>query len=272
MPMTRVRKPRELSCGFGAVQGSEGWAASARASLIRDQVGQRRSWAEWRSAPHHGPGLSWCKDVRFRGPRQRRSVRLTLDGEGQGSGALSALDPGDATRSSRWGLAHMCGAVETEGGVDNQFGPLRGPPQEERVRAVDSSEVETKDGTALLPTLWVIGQDNVVEPELCLVRQQGEARTSASSRACRTGVRCIAQLGYHVTASDLSPRANERAKQEATVRDLPVRFSVADMSDAFDHHRHARPCRRYARPCLRFFSQRRRCPYCLRLLSRPTRE
>jgi SAM-dependent methyltransferase len=47
----------------------------------------------------------------------------------------------------------------------------------------------------------------------------------------------LATLGYEVTASDLSSGAVERAKREAAARDLPIRFSVADMRGAFDHHR-----------------------------------
>jgi SAM-dependent methyltransferase len=47
----------------------------------------------------------------------------------------------------------------------------------------------------------------------------------------------LATLGYKVTASDLSSGAVERAKREAAARELPIRFSVADMRGAFDHHR-----------------------------------
>lgn len=46
----------------------------------------------------------------------------------------------------------------------------------------------------------------------------------------------LAQLGYEVTASDLSPKEIERAKREAAARNLPIRFSVAEMREAFDHH------------------------------------
>jgi SAM-dependent methyltransferase len=46
----------------------------------------------------------------------------------------------------------------------------------------------------------------------------------------------LARLGYDVTASDLSPRAIERAKREAAARELSIHFSVADMREAFDHH------------------------------------
>lgn len=46
----------------------------------------------------------------------------------------------------------------------------------------------------------------------------------------------LAQLGYHVTASDLSPVSIERASREAAARGVDIRFSVADMRQAFDHH------------------------------------
>jgi SAM-dependent methyltransferase len=46
----------------------------------------------------------------------------------------------------------------------------------------------------------------------------------------------LAQLNYQVTASDLSPGAVDRAKQEAKKRGVAVRFSVADMRQAYTHH------------------------------------
>jgi SAM-dependent methyltransferase len=56
--------------------------------------------------------------------------------------------------------------------------------------------------------------------------------------SCGIGTQAIglAQLGYDVTASDLSPEEIERAKQEADARDLAIDFSVADMRKAHDHH------------------------------------
>ena len=46
----------------------------------------------------------------------------------------------------------------------------------------------------------------------------------------------LAKLGYEVIASDISPGAVERARQEAQDRGLSVDFSVADMRSAFGHH------------------------------------
>ncbi len=57
--------------------------------------------------------------------------------------------------------------------------------------------------------------------------------------ACGIGTQSIglAQLGYRVTASDLSPKAVERARREATLRGLHIDFSVADMRTLAAHHR-----------------------------------
>jgi SAM-dependent methyltransferase len=56
--------------------------------------------------------------------------------------------------------------------------------------------------------------------------------------ACGIGTQALglAQLNYQVVASDLSPAAVERAKQEARKRGLDITFSVADMRQAYTHH------------------------------------
>lgn len=56
--------------------------------------------------------------------------------------------------------------------------------------------------------------------------------------SCGIGTQAIglAQLGYEVDASDLSPEEIKRAQQEAAKRKLKVNFSVADMRHAFAHH------------------------------------
>lgn len=46
----------------------------------------------------------------------------------------------------------------------------------------------------------------------------------------------LAAKGYNVTASDLSPKAIERAKEEARLRNLNIGFSVCDMREAYHHH------------------------------------
>jgi cyclopropane fatty-acyl-phospholipid synthase-like methyltransferase len=56
--------------------------------------------------------------------------------------------------------------------------------------------------------------------------------------SCGIGTQALglAQLGYNVTASDVSPEEIERAKQEAATRNLSVSFCVADMRCAHEHH------------------------------------
>jgi len=56
--------------------------------------------------------------------------------------------------------------------------------------------------------------------------------------ACGIGTQSLglAQLGYQLTASDLSSEAVTRAGAEADKRQLHIRFSVADMREAFQHH------------------------------------
>ena len=56
--------------------------------------------------------------------------------------------------------------------------------------------------------------------------------------SCGIGTQAIglAQLGYDVTGSDLSPEEIDRAKQEADARNLSMDLSVADMRKAHDHH------------------------------------
>ncbi len=56
--------------------------------------------------------------------------------------------------------------------------------------------------------------------------------------ACGIGTQSIglAQLGYEVVASDISPKEIECARNNAKLRDLNIAFSVADMRAAFSHH------------------------------------
>ena len=51
-----------------------------------------------------------------------------------------------------------------------------------------------------------------------------------------TQVLGLAQVGYEMTGSDLSAREIDRARREASDRDLKINYSVADMREAFDHH------------------------------------
>lgn len=57
--------------------------------------------------------------------------------------------------------------------------------------------------------------------------------------ACGIGTQSLglAQLGYQVSGSDLSPEAVNRARQEAADRGLEIPFSVADMRDLQKGHK-----------------------------------
>lgn len=62
--------------------------------------------------------------------------------------------------------------------------------------------------------------------------------------ACGIGTQALglAQLGYRVTASDLSPRAVRRAREEAAARGLTIDFTTVDLrrlSSGFDRRFHA---------------------------------
>jgi SAM-dependent methyltransferase len=56
--------------------------------------------------------------------------------------------------------------------------------------------------------------------------------------ACGIGTQSLglAALGYEVTASDLSPGAVRRAREEAARRELRIDFGVGDMREAHDLH------------------------------------
>lgn len=65
----------------------------------------------------------------------------------------------------------------------------------------------------------------------------GEVR-SILDVSCGIGTQTLglAQRGYQVTASDLSPQAIERARREAEQRGLDIPFSVVDMRQAYQYH------------------------------------
>ena len=76
--------------------------------------------------------------------------------------------------------------------------------------------------------------DNVIR------RQWGSDTKTLLDVSCGIGTQALglAQRGYLVTASDLSPQAIARAKQEARKRGLPIAFSVVDMRKAAAYHQH----------------------------------
>ena len=67
----------------------------------------------------------------------------------------------------------------------------------------------------------------------------GDGRLSVLDVACGIGTQALGltALGHRVTASDISAAGVERAGREARGRGLAIRFSVADMRQAADHHR-----------------------------------
>jgi SAM-dependent methyltransferase len=73
-----------------------------------------------------------------------------------------------------------------------------------------------------------------------LIRETwGDAVSCVLDASCGIGTQALglAKLGYEVTASDLSREEVERAKVEAERRGLTLNISVADMRQAFSHHR-----------------------------------
>jgi len=66
----------------------------------------------------------------------------------------------------------------------------------------------------------------------------GDSCRTVLDVSCGIGTQSIglAILGYQLTASDLSDTEVNRAKEESTKRSLNIRFSVADMRNAFNHH------------------------------------
>lgn len=69
----------------------------------------------------------------------------------------------------------------------------------------------------------------------------GKPPRSVLDAACGVGTQslALAGLGYEVRASDLSAVAVARAARKANARGLTLYTSVADMREAFDHHRRA---------------------------------
>jgi len=78
-------------------------------------------------------------------------------------------------------------------------------------------------------------QADMLDSVICEAWGQGRTVLDVS---CGIGTQALglAQLGYDVTASDLSPEAIARAEKEAAARNLSIAFSVADMRSAKEHH------------------------------------
>ncbi len=75
-----------------------------------------------------------------------------------------------------------------------------------------------------------------------IVRSAGGPRLrTVLDASCGIGTQSLglAELGYEVTGSDLSPAAVERARREASRRGLSIPFSVSDMRLVHAHHQRA---------------------------------
>lgn len=96
----------------------------------------------------------------------------------------------------------------------------------------------------LVPIYHLIHQDwnaSIIRQgeQLCaLIETEWPGSKRLLDVSCGIGTQAIAlaRHGYSVTASDLSERAIERARFEATLQGLDLAFSVCDMRRAFDHH------------------------------------
>jgi SAM-dependent methyltransferase len=71
-----------------------------------------------------------------------------------------------------------------------------------------------------------------------LIKTQWPQCKSVLDVSCGIGTQAIAlaQCGYKLTASDLSVKEIDRAKQEALKREVNIAFSVCDMQQAYTHH------------------------------------
>ena len=66
----------------------------------------------------------------------------------------------------------------------------------------------------------------------------GDDRKKILDVTCGIGTQALglAELGYHLIASDISSGAIERARAESVKRRLDIKFSVADVREAYAHH------------------------------------
>ncbi len=80
------------------------------------------------------------------------------------------------------------------------------------------------------------GQANILDG--IIKSEWGDKVVSIVDVSCGIGTQAIglAKHGYEVDASDLSPQAIERAKEETKKRCLDIKYSVSDMRDSFAHH------------------------------------
>jgi SAM-dependent methyltransferase len=72
-----------------------------------------------------------------------------------------------------------------------------------------------------------------------VIRSQCPGARRVLDVACGIGTQALglAQLGYELTASDISEESVDRARKEAAQRGLKIALSVCDMRQASQHHR-----------------------------------
>jgi len=74
--------------------------------------------------------------------------------------------------------------------------------------------------------------------DVIITENWGNKNSKILDAACGIGTQSLglAALGYDVTGSDISPHAVERARHEASKRDISVSYSVADMRALYEQH------------------------------------
>jgi len=85
---------------------------------------------------------------------------------------------------------------------------------------------------------WDAGMERQGRHFATIVRDRWPGALTVLDVSCGIGTQAIALAanGYRVTASDLSPKAIERARLEAEKRGHDISFSVCDMLAAHSHH------------------------------------
>jgi SAM-dependent methyltransferase len=86
---------------------------------------------------------------------------------------------------------------------------------------------------------WEAAMDRQATQLSAIISQYWEGEVqSILDVSCGIGTQSIglALKGYRVTASDLSPKEIERARQEAQQRQLDIHFSICDMRTVYHHH------------------------------------
>ncbi len=85
---------------------------------------------------------------------------------------------------------------------------------------------------------WNAGIERQGRNLTAIIRGKWPQTSTVLDLTCGIGTQAIALAanGYRATASDLSPKAIERAKLEAQARELDIAFSVCDMLQAHAHH------------------------------------